>query len=426
MSIAEQLRQEREAAREEARGRDIRERRGIDELESLDQLDVIEWENDPWDDAVFAGSVERLRVQTRPIKWIAYTALTVLLALTLLAGVVGWWYIGRLNPPGEPTEPISFTVEETDTLQSISERLEAGGWVSDAAVFRFYVERHGGLELSPGYYEIAQSDHMGNVLARLRTPPASTYSRVTFPEGFTLAEMAVRLDNEILPLTVAGFNTALTNPAISSALLPPGQTSLEGLLFPDTYEISNADTEAQVIQRMIGQMERVANQTDLRLRAPNVGLSPYEVLIVASLIEEEAATEGDRPKIARVIYNRLALDMPLGIDASDRYGAIQRGIDPNEVQFSVLRQTPNPWNTYLQTGLPDTPITNPGRASIEAALNPAPDPGLGDPICRGIPSSECRYLYYVLADDEGNHAFAATDAQHQANVDAAAAAGLLD
>lgn len=426
MSIAEQLRREREEAREEARGRDVRDRRGIDELETLDQLEVIDWENDPWDDAVFAGSVERLRTQTRPIKWIAYTALIVVLALVLMAGVVGWWYLGRINPEGEPSAPVSFTVEETDTLQSISERLAAGGWITDAAVFRFYVEHHGGLELTPGYYEIARDDHMGNVLARLRTPPSQTYTKVTFPEGYTLAEMAVRLDNDILPLTVAGFERALANPAITSSLLPPGQTSFEGLLFPDTYEVSNADNEGQLIQRMIGQMERVASQTDLALRAPNVGLSPYEVLIVASMIEEEAKTEGDRAKIARVIYNRLELGMNLEIDAAVRYGTLQQGLDPREVPFSQQRQTPGPWNVYQNPGLPATPITNPGRASIEAALSPAPDPGLGDPICRGIPSRECRYLYYVLADDEGNHAFAATGEQHQVNVDAAAAAGLLD
>ena len=379
MSIAEQLRQEREAAREHARARDIREQRGIDQLESLEQLEVIEWENDPWDDAVFAGSVERLRGQSRPIKWIAYTGLVVLLALTLLAGVGGWWYLGKLNPDGEPTAPVSFTVEPTDTLQTVSERLADGGWVTDAAVFRFYVDRHGGLELTPGYYEIAQSDHMGNVLARLRTPPGQTYTKVTFPEGFTLGEMAVRLDNEILPLTVAGFDTALANPAITSTLRPPGVVSFEGLLFPDTYEVSNADTEGQVIQRMILQMERVANQTDLALRAPNLGLTPYEVLIVASMIEEEAKTEGDRPKIARVIYNRLALGMPLGIDASDRYGARQRGIDPDAdgVLFSDLRQEPNPWNTYLEPGLPETPITNPGRGFDRGCAEPGAGSGSG-------------------------------------------------
>jgi UPF0755 protein len=145
------------------------------------------------------------------------------------------------------------------------------------------------------------------------------------------------------------------------------------------------------------------------------------------MIEEEAKTEGDRGKIARVIYNRLAAGMPLAIDATVRYGTRQAGGDPNAIPFSQQRETPGPYNTYANLGLPPTPITNPGRASIQAALNPTPDPGAGDPMCLALPAGvECKYLFYVLADEEGNHAFAATGEQHQVNVDRAAAAGLVD
>jgi len=426
MTIAEELRRERAAARASAGVRDVRELRGIDELDSLDQLDLLDWETDPWDEATEAGSVERLRVQTRSIKWLAFTALILLNALVLLAGAVGWWYLGRINPAGEASEPASFTVQAADTVESISERLENGGWITDAAVFGFYVDRHGGLELTPGYYEIARDDHMGNVLARLRTPPGQTYTKVTLIEGLTVAEMAVRLDNSIVPMSVAGFDAAVANPTITSALRPPGVTSLEGLLFPDTYQVSNAENEGQIISRMIGQMERVANQEDLIAGAQRLGRTPYEILIIASMIEEEASTEDDRLKISRVIHNRLDIDMELAIDAAVRYGTVQQGLDPNTIPFSQQRQTPGPWNTYQNDGLPPTPITNPGRAAIHAALNPAPDPGLGDPICFGLRTADCRYLYYVLADDEGNHVFAATGEQHNANVDAARAAGLLD
>ena len=87
---------------------------------------------------------------------------------------------------------MSFTVDPADTLETLSERLEAAGLIVDAGVFRWYVERHGGLEITPGYYELAPSDHMGNVLGRLRTPPEQTYTKVTFPEGFTVAQIAAR------------------------------------------------------------------------------------------------------------------------------------------------------------------------------------------------------------------------------------------
>jgi UPF0755 protein len=130
-----------------------------------------------------------------------------------------------------------------------------------------------------------------------------------------------------------------------------------------------------------------------------------------------------------VIYNRLAKGMPLAIDASVLYGTALSGLDPDPAvtPFVQQRETPGPYNTYLNRGLPPTPIANPGRASIRAALNPAPDPSVGDPLCAGLPEDvECQYLYYVLANEEGAHAFAVTPQQHDANVAAAAAAGLLD
>ena len=427
MTIADELAKERAAARAAARASsvDVRELRGIDDLDSLDQLDLLGWETDPWDQADATGAVERLRIQTRSLKWFAYAGLVFLIVAILVAGLVGWWYIGRINPEGEPTAPVPFNVEATDTVASLSARLEAEGFVTDAAVFRWYVDNHGGLELTPGYYELPRNDHMGNVLARLRTPPSQTYTQVTFPEGLTVAEMATRLDNAIVPMTVADFMAAAADPAIVSTIRPPGVTSLEGLLFPDTYQVSNAESEAQVIERMLGQMERVLSQEDAVAGGEQLGRTPYEIVIIASMIEEEARTDEDRAKIARVIYNRLARGMPLQIDASVRYQTVQNGGDPQS-DFVAQRETPGPWNTYLNPGLPATPITNPGRASIQAALNPAPNPGVGDPICAGLAPADCQYLFYVLADEEGNHVFAATGEQHEANVAAAQAAGVLD
>jgi UPF0755 protein len=151
-----------------------------------------------------------------------------------------------------------------------------------------------------------------------------------------------------------------------------------------------------------------------------MGLTPYQVLVVASLIEREAAVPEDRAKIARVIYNRLFFGMPLQIDASLYYQ------QDGDLPFSELRQIDSPYNTYMYNGLPPTPIANPGRASIQAALNPAPNPSLGDPICVDLAEgTPCVYLYYVLADTDGRHVFAATIEQHEANVERARELGLL-
>ena len=327
MTIAEDLARERAAARRE---RDLAAARGIDDLDSLEALEMLDWSSDPWDDTEAASAVERLRWQTRSIKWVAYTLLAIVMVLVLVAGIVGWWYIHQINPAGDPGDPVSFTISEDDTLDSVSERLQEQGFVEDAGVFRWYTNHNGGLELTPGYYELRTSDHMGNLLARLRTPPDETYTKVTFPEGFTLGQIAVRLERDMATMTYPDVIAAAADPSLVPALRPPGVTSLEGLLFPDTYQVSNGESPAHVLGRMIGAMERVASQEDMVSKGQRLGRTPYEILIIASLIEREAKTEADRPKIARVIYNRLANGMPLAIDAAVHYGTRRRRHRPDD------------------------------------------------------------------------------------------------
>jgi len=270
------------------------------------------------------------------------------------------------------------------------------------------------------------------VLGRLRTPPSQTYSTVTFPEGFTLARMAERLDSSVPRLTAEGFAAAAAGGTIRSTWQPPGTVSLEGLLFPDTYQVSNAESESQVIERMVTLMERVLDQQDIVNRSRALGISPYEAVIIASMIEREARIPQDRAKISRVIHNRLGLSalfpddpIPLQVDATVLYGRDQAGLDP-DLLFAELRTIDTPYNTYLRSGLPPTPIANPGRASIEAALNPAPNPPAGDPICAELADpTSCAYLFYVIADEDGGHVFASEGWQHERNVELARQAGLL-
>jgi len=379
------------------------------------------WFDDPWDDPDMTDAlvVERPRRTSRRAKLLVFTAGAIVIAGILVAGGVGLWYLGKVNPPAEAGAARSFTVDANDTLQTVSERLQKDGLISDAGVFRWYVEHHDGLELTPGYYQIRPDDHMGNVMLALNTPPSATYQQVTFPEGYRVDQMAVRLNSKMPRLTVDDFVRTATDGSVTSKYSPPGQTSLEGLLFPDTYQISNAETSAQVINRMVKLMERVGAQENLDALAAQQGRSPYEILIIASMIEREAKFDEDRPKIARVIYNRLFARMPLQIDATLFYGQ-----DPNAA-FADLKAIDTPYNTYLHDGLPPTPIANPGRASIEAALHPAPNPSQGDPICAGLAPDACFYLYYVKSDKEGHHVFAATLPQQEANIAAAQAAGVL-
>lgn len=385
-------------------------------------IDEREWHHDPWDhpdqtDAIF---LEPLRGRGHRIKWIVWVMAYLALAGLVVGGLFGLWYTQQVNPKGDPGEAITFTVNADDNVVSISKRLDAEGLVSSAGVFQWYVDHHGGLELTPGYYELRPNDHMGNIMRVLRTPPSETFTKVTFPEGYTLVKMGKRLQEKVPRLAASDFGVAVTDGLIRSKYLPDGINTLEGLLFPDTYQVSNGESAPQVVVRMVHLMERVGDQENLESIAQAIGLTPYQVLIVASIIEREAKVPEDRPKIARVIYNRLFFGMPLQVDATLLYG--QDETRP----FSELKALDTPYNTYLHAGLPPTPISNPGRESLHAALHPAPNPSQGDPLCAGVPDrSKCIYLYYVLADEDGHHAFAVTLEQHEANVQIARDKGLL-
>ncbi|MGB8860003.1 MAG: endolytic transglycosylase MltG [Ilumatobacteraceae bacterium] len=385
-------------------------------------IDETRWKRDPWDDTDITDAlvVERPRRYRRPVKWFVWLLLYVGMAGIVVVGVAGLWYSQQVNPKGDPGAPITFTVEADDTLETVSERLQSQGLVDSAKVFRWYVEHHDGLELIPGYFRLRPDDHMGNIMRILRTPPSETFTKVTFPEGYTFERMGRRLEEKVPRLSAIDFNVAATDGNIRPDWLPEGVNSLEGLLFPDTYQVSNGESAGQLVERMVKLMERVGRQENIEQRSVEVGLDPYKVLIVASLIEREAKVPEDRAKIARVIYNRLYLGMPLGIDAALLYG------QPAGSSPTALREVDTPYNTYMHVGLPPTPIANPGRASIQAALNPVTNPSLGDPLCVGLPDgTPCLYLYYVIADADGRHVFAATLEQHEANVQAARDKGLL-
>ena len=388
----------------------------------MSMVDERPWSRDPWDDAddTRALQVERARRSHRSLKWLTWLIAMVVMVAIVVGGSVGLWYTQQINPKGDPGDPVTFTVDADDTLQTVAQRLEAEGLVSKAWIFEWYVERHGGLELMPGYFRLRPSDHMGNLMRTLSIPPSETFTKVTFPEGFNYTKMGARLEQKVPRLSSSAFGVAATDGSIRSRFQPDDVDSLEGMLFPDTYQVSNGETEAQLVQRMVGLMERVADQEDIDARAQQLGFSPYQVLVIASLIEREAGVEADRARIARVIYNRLFLQMPLQIDASLYYQQ-----DPSR-PFSELRRLDTPYNTYMYSGLPPTPIANPGRASIQAALNPAANPSVGDPICVDLPKkTPCLYLFYVLADKDGSHVFAATQEQHEENVRKARELGLL-
>jgi UPF0755 protein len=280
-------------------------------------------------------------------------------------------------PPGQE---VTITVASGQSSVEIGRALRDAGVVDSVNRFRDTAEERG-LDslLKPGEYKLVTGMSIDEVLDILARGP-STGIPLTIPEGFTVAQIVEKLAATD-QFTKAEVDKALTSKDLIVNLRPKGETSLEGLLFPDTYGIEEDDSAVAVLQKMLDQLEAVLSKYQLST-APQ-GLNPYEVLIVASMIEREAKVDGDRPKIAAVIYNRLAAGKRLEIDATVEYAVGHAELTAKDLRFR------SPYNTYASDGLPPTPIAAPGEAAIKAALQPAD----GD------------WIYYVLATEQGEHAF---------------------
>jgi UPF0755 protein len=238
--------------------------------------------------------------------------------------------------------------------------------------------------------------------------PPPKIVKLTIPEGFTRAQIALRAHGEGVSGSYLGASahSGALNPAHYGA--PAGTPNLEGFLFPATYELYAGEPAARLVSRQLTAFEENFGEAQIRA-AKALGLTSYQLLIVASMVEREAQIPGDRAKIAAVIYNRLHAGMPLGIDATIYYAVEQRqhiATYAGELTESQLH-IDSPYNTRLHTGLPPTPISNPGLASIEAAAHPAHVP----------------YLYYVAGTDGcGEQVFSDTAAQFESDVAAYKAA----
>ncbi len=231
-------------------------------------------------------------------------------------------------------------------------------------------------------------------------PPPLARLTIIFPEGFTIREMADRVAAvRGIAIRKRGVTPRLTREgylrAVDRALAPSRfrtdvkRDSLEGFLFPASYEFTQRTTARELVADQLAAFRQRFRTVDLSY-ASSKNLTPYDVLIIASMIEKETAVPRERRLVAAVIYNRLRKRMPLGIDATIRYGL---DIPGTESLTKAALRSPSPYNTRIHTGLPPTPIANPGLASIRAAANPAP----------------VDYLYYVRKPKTLSHYFTANE-----------------
>ncbi len=323
-----------------------------------------------------------------------------MLALVLVVGAGGLyvWVQDKIDPPGEPGAELELEVAQGSTTEDIGDQLASEGVITSATVWDYWTRLENVGPFQAGFYVFqvnSSFDEAVSVLEAGPRPPENT--RVTIPEGLTVAEIVPRLadpETGVERWTVENIQAAVDDPEIRSQFQPPEQPSMEGLLFPETYEIDDEADERSFVRRLVTKMDETLLEFDVEAGAAALGRTPYEIVIIASLIEQEALVDGDRTKISRVIHNRLAQGIPLGIDATSRYEAELAGRSRDDIDF----ESDSPYNTRRVQGLPPTPIAAPGRLAIEAALNPEP----GD------------WIYYVLTDPDGSHTFAETNAEFQA------------
>jgi UPF0755 protein len=307
--------------------------------------------------------------------------------------VAGAWLARLVDPPGSPGAKVSVAIPPGTSAAGIAARLEGQGVLTSARVFRFYAKLKGaGTGFQAGEYELRRRMAMGAVLDTLHAGPKIRFAKLVIPEGLTLGEIAGRVGR--LPGHDAGrFLEVARSGAVRSKWQPPGLSNLEGLLFPDTYLVTDQEDEAAVVSRLVKRFDQVADQVGLGRRTLPAGLGPYQAVVAASLVETEAKVPEDRPLIASVIENRLERGMKLQVDATVLYAL---GRHKDRVLFKDL-EVDSPYNTYKVDGLPPTPIGAAGRASLEAVIDPADED----------------YIYYVLFEKNGKHAFAKTSAEFE-------------
>lgn len=313
--------------------------------------------------------------------------LALIVAIPALAAAVYLRSIGVFGT-SDPGKKIEIVVPKGAGVETIGELLEERGVIESAFGFRIAAYLEGGAEdIQAGRYEIATGLTAKDALAALvDNPPVAEFVTVTFPEGLWLEDFARILEEET-DLSGDRFLKVLSNGKVRSSLLPEGEDNHEGLLFPSTYQVGEKDDEVDVARRLVEEMEEQVAPLDFSV-AESMGYSRYEAIVIASMIEAEAKLDSERPKVSRVIYNRLEIGEKLGIDATVNYaiGDHKLGLTVSELA------TDSPYNTRLYPGLPPTPIGAAGAEALEAAAAPA----------------DGEWLFYVLEDCDGRHAFSET------------------
>jgi UPF0755 protein len=321
------------------------------------------------------------------------------LIFAVVAALFALWFLNSLFQPfhGDGSGKVQVTVPKGSSVSEVGDLLADKDVIDNSTLFQVRVTLAGKRsEIYSGRFALAHDMSYGAAVDALSTPPVKRTIAVTIPEGYTRSQAAQLVEE-------AGVPGDYTKATIKSRYLNPAQyggknaQDLEGFLFPDTFELKpNAPVE-DLVQLQLQDFKRRIEGVDLKY-AKSKNLTTFDVLTIASMVEEEAGVDSQRGLVASVIYNRLHEGMPLGIDATIRFatGNYTRPLTESELAID------SPYNSRTNAGLPPGPISNPGLASIEAAAHP---PKTG-------------YLYYVTTPGAcGKLTFAKTEAEFEAAVE---------
>lgn len=353
------------------------------------------------------GTLEGRSHSASPRRWRGCLAVLLALAIIVGIGVFGYvkgvaalksWFADPADYPGPGHGSVVVEVKSGDTSADIGSTLLKAHVVKSVEAFTEAAKAdEKSLGIQVGYYRMKQEMTAAGALSLMLEPAALVSDSVTVPEGMRAAEILETVASHS-SFTPAQLKAAFANTA-ALELPSYAQGDAEGYLFPATYPVTPGTTPANLLRAMTARFAEEASSLDLTAGSAALGYSPTDMVIIASLVQAEASRPQDMPKVARVIYNRLAAGMALQLDSTLHYAVDSRGV----IQTSEsLRDLNTPYNSYERTGLPPTAIDSPGEVAIDAALHPATG----------------RWLYFVTVDlSTGETLFADTFAQHQVNVE---------
>lgn len=341
-------------------------------------------------------------------------AVVAVVLVAAIIGVVAFVLVPKLFPsddPGvpEPGRTVTVTIPSGSGANDIAQILLDEGIISRARPFYDEVERQkADAKLKPGTYTFTTGQDVASIVRQLVHGPNTTENQLVVPEGLTVRQVAALVEESLgIPAETFIEQAKASNYREDYAFLADANNdSLEGFLWPKTYDFSGQEITADtVIRAMLDQYAIETASLDFAAaRAAikdtyGVEMSDYDIITMASIIEREAFTDEDRPLVSSVLYNRLAIGMMLQSDATMTY------VTGGDVTADDLQQESD-YNTYMHYGLTPTPICSPSMESITAAMNPA----------------QTEYMYFLLIEDGENsvHAFSVTYEEHQAAIGEAA------